>query len=173
MNILLLGGVQGVGKSTTLALLKKQLGTRARMIDPGELFRRYFYKKRRKTIEQIEEMVVQKILATPTDMIALVHWHYAVPRRGKYITQISVTRLKHLVTDARIEQVMLGLLKAPPAVIHERRKADHCFKKRSLSKKKLGEEIQMENKFFSRQKKIITTAIGTKKVFSFTINTLL
>ena len=54
MKLVFLGGVQGVGKTTLIKSLTEKFGDKIKVINPGELFRRYFYRKKTKTPEEIE-----------------------------------------------------------------------------------------------------------------------
>ena len=93
MKLILLGGVQGVGKTTLLSWLENKFAEKITLLNPGELFRRYFYNERIKTIEEIEELIANKLEKMPNDSVVVVHWHYAVRRLSKYIPQINFSRL--------------------------------------------------------------------------------
>ena len=46
MKLVLVGGVAGVGKTTLLSWLQDKFGRRIKFLDPGELFRKFFYKEK-------------------------------------------------------------------------------------------------------------------------------
>lgn len=164
MKLVLLGGVQGVGKTTLLAWLEKKFAGRIKILDPGELFRRYFYKTRLKTLEEIEEMIVNRVLKAPEDSVLVLHWHYAVRRPSGYIPQISFSRIKRVVGSGKIERVILILLEAPIETLRKRRLADRGKKKRNLSRAAIKEEAAFEAQFFARHQALFRRALGSCKV---------
>src|SRR3989338_11486196 len=93
MKLILLGGVQGTGKTTLLSWLRHVYGKRLTLLDPGELFRRYHYDRKIRTTEEVEELIIQRLEALPDGAVAAAHWHYAVKRPTKYIPQIAWGRL--------------------------------------------------------------------------------
>ena len=166
MKLIFFGGVQGVGKTTLLSWLKNQHGEQIKFLNPGELFRRYFYNERIKTIEEIEELIVAELEESPADSIIAMHWHYAVRRPSGYIPQISFPRLRKIAEGRKIDQVILFLVEAPADIIRERRLSDQKVKKRELSKSVIDGEIEAEEEFWNTHKVLFSSILGNDKVIS-------
>src|SRR3989338_9845981 len=113
MKLILVGGVQGVGKTTLLSWLRRVYRKRLTLLDPGELFRRYHYDRKIRTTEEIEELILQKLESLPDDAMAVAHWHYAVRRPMGYIPQIALSRLTRLAQGRKLEHVTLFVVEAP------------------------------------------------------------
>lgn len=166
MKLIFCGGVSGVGKTTLLYGLKKRFGKKIQIINPGELFRRYFYNRKIKTLSEIEELIVQKINRAPTKSIIILHWHYAVHRPSEYIPQISFPRLRQLTANGKIDQIVLLLIEAPTHTIQERRRLDYKSKKRRLQRLVIQEELEMEQKFWRRHRRLFSKKLGKGRVVS-------
>lgn len=164
MKLVFFGGVQGVGKSTLLSWLEEQFRGRVVLLNPGELFRQYFYRERLKTVNEIEEMIVQEIERYPNDAIVVLHWHYAVPRPEGFIPQISFSRLERLARSGKIQQAILLSVQAPIDTIYERRVKDRQDKKREFSKESIRREINADRKFLAKHRGIFTEALGEDRV---------
>ncbi len=164
MKLVLFGGVQGVGKTTLLSWCENQFKSRITLLNPGELFRWYFYDEKIKTTEEIEELVVSELEKMPDNATAVLHWHYAVSRPSGFIPQISFSRLKRIAESGRIEQVVLLVLEASPDSIYERRLKDYQGKKRELSISVICEELRADEEFFTKEQALFTQALGGKSV---------
>ncbi len=151
MKIIFVGGVQGVGKSTLLSWAKRRFGRKVVVLDPGAFFRKYFYSKKIKTIEEIEDLIVAKIKKSPTSRVTLVHWHYAVKRSSGYIPQVSVSRLNQIAQCKYIQKIILLMIQAPAPMIYARRMKDINKKKRGLTYAEIEKEIAMDEIFMKRQ----------------------
>lgn len=172
LKLVLFGGVQGVGKTTLLSWLENKFVGQIKLLDPGELFRRYFYDKKIKTIEEIEELITNKLEEMPTDIVAVVHWHYALRLPSGYIPQIDFSRLKRIAESGKIEQVVLLLVEAPVDILLRRRMADRLSKKRALLPSALREEIAADEEFFIRHWVIFSEAIGNQNVVTFRLTNI-
>ena len=133
MKLVFFGGVQGVGKTTLIAWLKNEFPGWIKFLNPGALFRRYYYRSKLKTLEEIEELIVKKILSAPQNSIVVLHWHYAVKRPSAYIPQMKFSRLKRIAESGKIERAILLSVEVPASLILKRRALDSRKKKRSLS----------------------------------------
>lgn len=169
MKLVLFGGIQGVGKTTLLSWLKKAFAGRIVVLDPGELFRRYVYNKKIKIAEEIEEYILETLLAVPDDSVAVLHWHYAVPRPDGYIPQISFSRLKHLAKSGKIEQVILVVIEASSNIVRKRRLADCQTKQRSVSRITIREEAEADENFLNKHKSLFSRALGHRNVIVFRV----
>lgn len=161
MKLLLFGGVQGVGKTTLLAWLKNKCDERIVLVNPGELFRNYHHIK---TVEEIEEMVVEKLKNVPDDATVIAHWHYAVRRPSGYIPQIDWPRIKRMTKKGAIQYVGLFLITAPPDTIRKRRLKEYAEKKRPLSRTIIRKEIAAEEKFLEKHYILFSKALGNQNV---------
>ncbi|OGN01083.1 MAG: hypothetical protein A3B91_00690 [Candidatus Yanofskybacteria bacterium RIFCSPHIGHO2_02_FULL_41_29] len=170
MKLILFGGVQGVGKSTLLHWLENQPKHRITLLNPGELFRRYFYNEQVKTIEEIEELIVSEIEKMPSNSVLVAHWHYAVRQPSKYIPQISFSRLKRIAESGKVEQIVLCLVEASVDSIYERRLIDHQTKKREFSKSSIEEEIHIEEEFLAKYQILFSKILGSNRVTTTRIN---
>lgn len=164
MKLILFGGIQGVGKSTLLSLLENQFGSQIILLNPGELFRRYFYNERIKTAEEIEEMIINELEKIPNDSTVVLHWHYAVRRPSGFIPQICFSRLKRLAESEKIEQVVLLLVEASVNAVRDRRMKDHKAKKRELSQVAIAEEINADEEFLTKHQALFSRALDSKNV---------
>lgn len=164
MKLVFFGGVQGVGKSTLLSWLEEQFKEKIILLDPGELFRQYFYRERLKTIDEIEDMIVREIERAPDDATVVVHWHYAVPRPDGFIPQIAFPRLERLARNGKIEQVVLLSVQASVDTAYERRFRDHESKKRDLSIGDIQKEIETDVAFLAKHRDIFVSALGEHNV---------
>jgi len=169
MTLILFGGVQGVGKTTLLSWLEHRFAERITLLDPGELFRRYFYNEKLKTVEEIEELIVSTLEKVPHDAVVVVHWHYAVRRPSGYIPQISFPRLKRLASRGKIDQVVLLVVEVPVDVIYERRIMDFSSKKRALVRSVIHEEIATDETFLMRYQDAFSKALGDHRVLIFRV----
>ena len=170
MKLILFGGVQGVGKSTLLHWLENQFKHRIKLLNPGELFRRYFYNEKLKTVEEIEEMILCEIEDIPNDSVLVAHWHYAVRRPSKYIPQISFSRLKQIAESGKIEHITLCLVEASADSIYERRLNDRQTKKREFSKSSINEEVNIEQEFLTKYQVLFSQILGNNSVTTIKIN---
>lgn len=170
MKLILFGGVQGVGKSTLLYWLENQFQNRIKLLNPGELFRRYFYNENIKTLEEIEELIVSEIEKMPRNAILVAHWHYAVRRPSEYIPQISFSRLKRIAESGKVEQIILCLVEASVDSIYERRLNDRQTKKREFSKLSIKEEISIEEEFLTKYYILFSQILGNTSVTTAKIN---
>lgn len=170
MKLVLFGGVQGVGKSTLLHWLERQLTYRIKLLNPGELFRRYFYNEKIKTIEEVEELIAGEIEKMPTDSVLVAHWHYAVRRPSEYIPQISFSRLKRIAESGKVEQIILCLVEASVDSVYERRLNERQTKKREFSKSSIEEEIRIEEEFLTKYQILFSRILGINKVTTAKIN---
>jgi len=167
MKLILFGGVQGVGKTTLLSLLEDKFRGKIKLLNPGELFRHYFYNKKIKTTEEIEELIVSKLVKMSNDSIVVVHWHYAVRRPSKYIPQINFSRLKQLAKSDNIEKIVLLLVQAPVDVVRERRVKDSRTKKRDLSRSAISKEIAADEEFLVKHRVLFSQILGSHNVSVF------
>lgn len=164
MKLVLLGGVQGVGKSILLSWISAKFAGKIRVLNPGEFFRRYYYNEKIKTIEEIENLIVSEIESMPPDMIAVLHWHYAVKRPEGYIPQIDFSRLKNLVESGKIGHVTLVSVEAPPEAILERRLKEQESKKRAFSPATILEEIAADEKSLMMHRTLFSEVLGEPNV---------
>lgn len=134
------------------------------MLNPGELFRRYYYHRKLKTPKKIEELIVKKILDAPTDSIMIVHWHYAVRRPLGYIPQIKFSSLKRLAESRKIERTILLSVEAPASFISKRRMSDSHKKKRALSILTIREEARQDKIFLAKHHALFSRILGKNKV---------
>lgn len=162
MKLIFLGGVKGVGKSTLLDWLVTEYKQNIRLIDAGEMFRKYHYNHKLKSTDEVEEMIIRKIVRLPDNAIIVIHWHYAVIQPNCYVPQISFDKLRRLATNYKIQEVFLLLVKAPLDLILERRLRTLHSKKRSLSIKSIREEISEENYFLRKHLDIFKDILGSK-----------
>lgn len=164
MKLILFGGVQGVGKTTLLNWLKNKFADRIELLDPGELFRRYVYSKKIKTTEEVEELIVSKIEKMPENAVVVLHWHYAVRRPTRFIPQISLSRLKRITENNKLEKAVLLLVEAPIGVVRERRITDRRMKKRAFSRSTISEEIAVEEEYLAKHHALFSQALGSQRV---------
>lgn len=169
MKLVLFGGVQGVGKTTLISWLENKFKGRLVVLNPGELFRRYFYSKQVKTTEEVEELMVSKIKKAPEAAVVIAHWHYAVRRPSGYIPQISFERLKRIAESGKVNQVILLSVEASADMIYERRLADYKKGSRALSKAAINEEIKSDKEFFAKHKTLFLKILGKKKAIVFRV----
>ncbi len=164
MKLILLGGVAGVGKTTIFNQFRVKLDKRVIFLDPGELFRQYCYVWKIKTAEEVEEMILDQLMAMPRDATVVVHWHYAVSRPGGYITQISFARLAQLAKSGKIDRVILVSVGAPTDVILERRLRDSNKKKRNLDRQMIEEEVKQDQEFLIKHRDLLIEILGEGRV---------
>lgn len=167
MKLILFGGIQGVGKTTLLSCLERKCLGRIIILNSGELFRRYVYDQRIKIAEEVEEYLLETLLAMPDDSVVVLHWHYAVSRPDGYIPQISFSRLKRLAESRKIEQIILVSVRAPADVVRERRLADYQKKKRSLSLIEIQEEAAVDEEFLIQHRVLFSQTLGHNNVVVF------
>ncbi len=167
MKLIFFGGVQGVGKTTLLSWLEKQFKESITLLDPGELFRQYFYKERIKTVEEIEEMIVNEIEKSPEDSVIVIHWHYAVKRPLGFIPQICYSRLKRIARNKKVERVVLLSVDASIEAIRQRRLKDRRSKNRDLSEVGISREVEKDKEFLAEHEKLFSRMLGGKKVATF------
>lgn len=167
MKLILFGSVQGVGKTTLLSWLEDEFTGQIVVLNPGELFRRYFYDEKLKTIEEIEELIASKLEEMPDSAVAVLHWHYAVRRPEGYIPQIAFSRLERLAKSGKIEQVVLLMVEAPIDVVLERRAADRKSKKRALSRSVIREEVAADEEFLMKHQTLFAEVLGDRNVVVF------
>lgn len=172
MKLILFGGIQGVGKTILLSWIENIFAGQITLLNPGELFRRYFYNEKIKTIEEIEELIVNKLEEMQNDSVAVLHWHYAVLRPTGYIPQINFSRLNRIVKSGKIEQVILLLVEAPVDAVLERRLADCRIKKRNLSLSVMREEIAAEEEFLIMQRDLFSQALGNHNIVVFRLTNI-
>ena len=164
MKLILFGGVQGVGKTTLLAGVLEEFSKSIKLVDSGEFFRRYFYKEKLKTIDEIEDLIVDQIIDTSGDSIVLAHWHYAVSRPQGYIPQIDFSRVKKIAASKKIDQIVLISIEASIDTIYGRRVKDSSVKKRNLNKDCIFEEIKFDNNFLKKHEDIFLEFIDKDKI---------
>lgn len=170
MKLVLFGGVQGVGKTTLISWLEKKLKGRIVVLNPGELFRRYFYSRKAKTLDDIEEMVVNQLKKLPSDSTVVVHWHYAVRRPSGYIPQISFGRLKRIAESGKVERVVLLSVRASVDAVYKRRSADYKIKRsRAISKIAIDEEIKFDKEFLAKHKSLFSKILGNDRISVFLV----
>ncbi len=167
MKLILFGGVQGVGKTTLLSWLKNKFAGKIKLLNPGGLFRRYFYNKKIKTTKEIEELIANKLEKMPNNSVVVVHWHYAVRRPSGYIPQINFSRLKRIAKNGNIEKIILLLVEAPVDAVRERRLKDRRAKKRALSRSVIGKEIAADEEFLIRHRVLFSQILGCHNVVIF------
>jgi adenylate kinase len=134
------------------------------LVNPGELFRHYFYDERLKTIEEIEEMVISELREMPRDSIVVLHWHYAVRRPGGFIPQIGFSQLKRVARIDAIEQIVLLVVETTVNVIRDRRMKDHRTKKRELSNVVINEEIDADEIFLIKHQSLFSQMLGGENI---------
>lgn len=164
MKLVFFGGIQGVGKSTLISWLEKEYVGRIMMLNPGELFRRYFYNERIKTVEEIEEMLVGELENAPVDATVVAHWHYAVRRPSGFIPQISFSRLKRLAESGKVERAIFMVVGASAETVQKRRLKDCHNKKREESLAAIHEEMDADEGFLTKELAIFTQALGEQNV---------
>jgi adenylate kinase len=164
MKLILFGGVKGVGKTTIISWLQHKFAGEIRVLDPGELFRRYFYTKKVKTIDEIEELLMSKIMNMPHASTVVVHWHYAVKRPSGYIPQINFSRLKRIAKSGKVTKIVLLVVDAPIHVIRERRLKDRQTKKRGVARSIIREEIDTDERLLARHRALFSKALSPGKV---------
>ena len=164
MKMIFFGGIQGVGKTTLLSWLENQFKGQIVLLNPGELFRRYFYNEKITTIEEIEEMIVCELEKMPNDSTVVIHWHYAVRRPSGFIPQICFSRLKRIAESGKIEQVVLLQVVTSVNAVCERRLKDHQAKKRKLSQVAINEEVSADEEFLTKHKVLFSRVLGGKNV---------
>ena len=169
MKLVLFGGVQGIGKSTLLSWLENEFAGKITLVNPGELFRHYFYEEKLKTIEEIEELVVSTLEEMPDDAVAVAHWHYAVRRPEGYIPQIDFSKLERLARSGKIKEVVLVLVEAPVDVIIERRTKDCESKKRAFPRPVILEEMDTEQKFLAQHQVLFAKVLGNHNITVFRV----
>ena len=164
-KIIFLGGVAGVGKSTLLSHSLEKLGNKVTLVDPGELFRKNFYLEKRKTIYEIEDLIVEEILDKAIlSSAVIVHWHYAVLRPEGYIPQINLERLKRVAESGVVGEVTLVLIEAPAELILERRQKNVGVKTRPLSLEVIHDEMAHERDYFEKEFDIFSKALGVDRM---------
>ena len=166
MRLIFVGGVQGVCKSTLLSWLMNEFNVKIRFVDPGELFRTYCVHEKLKTYEEVEDLIVQSILAMPGDSTVVVHWHYAVVKPEGYIPQVSFERIEKLAKSGLIHDVKLVSIEASIDVILGRRLNDSGKKKRNLRKDGIALEIARDLEFMERHRDIFEAYLGPSHVSS-------
>lgn len=163
MKLILFGGIQGVGKTTLLSRLQRVSARHIVLINPGELFRQYFYREKLKTTDEIEELIVRKIETLSKDSIALIHWHYAVPRPSGFIPQISFSRLEQIAKGGKVDNVILLLVEAPADAVRKRRIKDRKSKKRATSLSAIRKELAVEKKYLAKHHTLFSRALGARR----------
>ncbi|MBI3633580.1 MAG: AAA family ATPase [Candidatus Vogelbacteria bacterium] len=172
MKLIFLGGVQGVGKTTLSEWLLREFTGKIEFVDPGELFRQYYFREKLKTFDEIEDMFVEKILSMPKDVTILIHWHYAVTHMGGFIPQIGFSRLERLVTSENVESVVLISVRVPVDIIRERRRKDFKGKKRELSKESITLEVEKDLEFMGMHASLFMKHLGSRNVSSCVIENI-
>lgn len=164
MKIIFFGGVQGVGKSTLLARVLTSFNNRVKLVDPGEFFRRYFYKEKLKTLDEIEDLILAEISNAPDDTLIIAHWHYAVTRPGGFIPQIDFSRLRRLAESGRVEEVAFVNVEAPIETIYGRRLIDSRMKRRAISLAEIKEEVLRDREFLLEHSDIFSRVLGDENI---------
>jgi adenylate kinase len=166
MRLFLIGGIQGVGKSTLLSALMQCLGGEVELLNPGQLFRQYIYGGQlTKTTEEVEELIADAISNASSTATILGHWHFAVNRpNGQFIPQISWSKLEKAVNTANPELITLVLIEAPPDVIQARRQNDYNHKKRALRLEDIMTEAKQEEEFLERHRILLERTLGPNRV---------
>lgn len=165
MKLVFFGGVQGVGKTTLISCLENEFRCRITLLNPGELFQRYFYNQKIKTIEEIEELIVNALERAPSNSTVVVHWHYAVRRPSGYVPQISFERLKRVAESGKVELVALLSVRASVDAVYKRRLADYKIKhSRAISKFAIDEEVRFDKEFLAKHKTLFSKILGKEKV---------
>ncbi|MBI4991893.1 MAG: AAA family ATPase [Candidatus Harrisonbacteria bacterium] len=163
-TLIFIGGVPGAGKTALSSWMELQYENRIKLLNPGELFRRYFYKERIKTIEEIEELIAGELGKALSDSAAVAHWHYAVRRPSGYIPQISFSRLRRLAKSGQVDRALLLLIDAPAEVIRERRLRDQAIKKREPVLPIIHEELWTEEEFWVMHQALFSDILGDDRV---------
>jgi adenylate kinase len=163
VKLVLLGGVQGVGKSTIFEYLKSRFGDKVVFIDPGELFRKLCYRGV-KSPEEVEEIILNELIDLPEDAIVVAHWHFAVPRPDGYIPQISFDRLKRLALSGKLSEALLVSIEASTDIIRSRRLRDSSGKKRNLVRQMIDEERRLDLEYLSKHYELLAGILGEDRV---------
>ena len=144
--------------------LENRFSGRFEILDPGELFRRYFYNEKIMALEEIEDMIVRKIENVPDGKAIILHWHYAVRRPSGYTPQISFSRLRKLAENDRVKKAALVLVTASAVNLYERRQKEYSVKKRELYLDDIRDEILTDEKYFNKHHRLFSDVLGSKKV---------
>jgi adenylate kinase len=164
VKLVLLGGVQGVGKSTIFEYLKSRFGDEVVFLDPGELFRQYCYKVGGKSPEEVEEIILKDLLDLAEDAVVVAHWHFAVLRPDGYIPQISFDRLKRLALSGKFDKALLVSVEASTDIIRSRRLKDSSGKKRNLVRQMIDEERRLDLEYLIEHYELLSGILGKDKV---------
>lgn len=150
-TLVFIGGVPGVGKTTVIECLKKDVPMLASW-DPGDLFWQYHLTNPFLKTGVIESLVA-KILKNLLPQTTLVNWHYAVFYSNRFIPHINWSCLKDIARKGKEIRFFFILLKAEPEEILKRRKKDfnRGAKKRSLDLNLIKKEVLKEEEYFQKE----------------------
>lgn len=165
MKLVLFGGIQGVGKTTLISWLKQTFPRQLKILDAGEMFRRYVYGQRKiKSAKEVEKLIVEKLLAWPRNAVVVVHWHYAIRRPEGYIPQIHFSRLARIARSGKIAHATLLLVETSAKRILKRRWDNRETKTRPLLLATIRRETRKEEKFLAKTYQMFSQELGRKRV---------
>ena len=136
-TLMIVGGVHGVGKTTLIGNLLCGSRPGTTFLDPGALFNKHVWQDKDRTVSEVEDLVVAKLVAqchTCNTKLVLASWHWAVWTPLGYVPQISIDRWRLVVRASGATRVHLVNVTAPAETILTRRVRDYANhpRKRSL-----------------------------------------
>lgn len=151
MKLVICGGVHGVGKTTLMDRATPLLGKEASRFDPGELFMEHLYRLKNKTVDEIEEMLVEHlVIKVRTHPLVLSNWHYAVWTPGGYTSQVSTERWERILRETSGAELTLVRVTAAPETILARREKDRDVRKRKRDIDAVREELIQTDLFYRK-----------------------
>ena len=147
-HLILIGGAHGVGKSTVISQLIREL-PQLHEFDPGELFWKYHFDNSMLSTEAIEKMIADALCGLLPEVV-MVNWHYAVWRPDGYIPQMPFELLEKVLEQYSFSRITLIHLTLPDNELYRRRRVDieSGVKKRKLDMEAVRREISESERLY-------------------------
>jgi len=147
MELIMVGGAKGTGKSTLLAALQKKHPEYI-YLHPGELYWQHFQKK---SFEEISDIITEHVLCQQG--LILLDTHYAGYFSGKGWQPCWAQKsLSALAESPLVAMVQLYLVEASLEDVLKRREKDQVIKKRRLDRESILAEITLSRTYFEELK---------------------
>ena len=147
MNLLIVGGAHGVGKTTLLDGARAALPAEVAFFDPGEYFWRHLYGTGDLTAAEVERLVAAELLRLRDRPLVVSNWHYAVWTPAGWVPQLPLPLWRETIASLAPAAVRLVLVEAPAEVILARRLRDRKQRKRKLDRAAVERELAESRRY--------------------------